>query len=252
MREEGGGRVRVGATGVRGAAFGGGRAHLGRDRRGLWVQDGASTTTPVAEVREEGVDGERVVVGPAPRESPAGTASAAAVLGGGRPTIAQWPLRSGFWCPLLPARIGEVTGHLPSSAAEAHRSPGDPPCAQDQGLGQHREGVLGGSEGEPVRERCSPARLRLRGHNELLAAPTFAAPTQAAQLGRLGSFGGPPVSWEKKRSSLEDERGRLSWGFRLERSLSLMKMPSRLRGDRHGVVRRRGRHEANLFSRHES
>ena len=62
---------------------------LGRDRRGLGVQDGASTTTPVAEVREEGVDGERVVVGPAPRESPAGTASAAAVLGGRRPTIAQ-------------------------------------------------------------------------------------------------------------------------------------------------------------------
>ena len=88
MREGGGGRVRVGATGVRRAAFGGVRAHLGRDRRGLRVQDGASTTTPVAEVREEGVDGEGVVVGPAPRESPAGTASAAAVLGGRRPTIA--------------------------------------------------------------------------------------------------------------------------------------------------------------------
>ena len=201
MREGGVGRVRVGATGVRRAAFGRVRAHLGRGRRGLGVQDGASTTTPVAEVREEGVDGEGVVVGPAPRESPAGTASAAAVLGGRRPTFAQWPLRSGLWCPLLPARIGEVTHHLPSSAAKVHRSPADTPGAQDQGLGQHREGVLGGSEGEPVRERCSPARLRLRGHNELLAAPTCAAPTQAAQLGRHGSVNSPPMSWEKKRSA---------------------------------------------------
>ena len=108
MREGGGDRVQVGATGVRRAAFGGGRAHLGRDRRGLGVQDGASTTTPVAEVREEGVDVEGVVVGPAPRESPAGTASAAAVLGGLRPTFAQLPLLSRFWCPLLLARMEEV------------------------------------------------------------------------------------------------------------------------------------------------
>ena len=51
--------------------------------------------TPVAEVREEGVEGEGVDFAPAARESPAGTASAAAVLGVGRPTFAQLPLRSG-------------------------------------------------------------------------------------------------------------------------------------------------------------
>ena len=155
---------------------------------------------------------EGVVVAPAPRESPAGTASAAAVLGGWRPMIAQLPLRSEFWCPLLPVRMGGVTSHGPSSRAEVHRPRAHTPCAHDQGSGQHRESVLGGSEGEPVRRAAPTCSMPLHGHNELLAAPECAAPMQAAQLGQNSSVGGPPVSWEKKQSSLEDGKGGLKQG----------------------------------------
>ena len=91
---------------------------------------------------------------------------------------------------------------MPSSAAKVHRSPADTPGAQDQGLGQHREGVLGGSEGEPVRRAAPTCSIALRGHNELLAAPTCAVLAQAAQLGHHGSVrrlvSGPPMSSEKK------------------------------------------------------
>ena len=84
VREGGGGRVRVGATGVRGAAFGGGRAHLGRNGRGLGVQDGASTTTPVADVRKRVWTAKKSSLAPRPaRARPARCLRRLSSAGGG-------------------------------------------------------------------------------------------------------------------------------------------------------------------------
>ena len=55
-----------------------------------------------------------------------------------------------------------------------------------------------------------PARSGVRGQHDKVATPTSAMPPSAAQLGRIDDIGPPPVTYMKKRSSLEGREVDLS------------------------------------------
>ena len=55
-----------------------------------------------------------------------------------------------------------------------------------------------------------PARGGVRGQDDKVATPTSVMPPSAAQLGRIDDIGPPPVTYMKKRSSLEGREVDLS------------------------------------------
>ena len=55
-----------------------------------------------------------------------------------------------------------------------------------------------------------PARSGVCGQHDKVATPTSAMPPSAAQLGRIDDIGPPPVTYMKKRSSLEGREVDLS------------------------------------------
>ena len=82
------------------------------------------------------------------------------------------------------------------------------PCAQEQGVRRISDGARGGLGVGPLRREPRTCRSRERGQHGQLAAPTVAAPSQAAKLGRLEDIGPPPASLTKKMMSAEAGEGR--------------------------------------------
>ena len=85
-----------------------------------------------------------------------------------------------FDCQLLRTRWEGVPSQRGSAQRNVERSPGHHMCGQEQGVRRISDGARGGLGVGPLRREPRTCRSRERGQHGQLAAPTVAAPTQAA------------------------------------------------------------------------